>query len=401
MAAFMAIGRAGRLVTTQRILRNKPKIALLTEWFAPGYKAGGPIRSCVNFAREMQHEFDLYVLTADTDFGESQPYPEVQSDTWIAWEPGIQVCYISANAMSRATLQAHLKEINPDFLYLNSMFSLPFTIWPLWMKWRNQLSSGIVLAPRGMLHAGALQYKRVKKMTFLSLIRLSGVSRQISFQATDEQEIKDIRKHFGANTRVQEAANFPVPVMEMPLDLIKEAGTLRMVFISRVSPKKNLDFLLRILPQIKGQVQLDIFGPTEDAAYWETCAVLIAALPPHIQVRYQGELVYEEVRKTLVNYHAFVLPTYGENFGHAIFESLAVARPVLISDQTPWRNLDTAYAGWDIPLDQPQAYVAALDAWVQMDQVEWNTWKTGAWTYARQFLAQARLTEKYRILFSS
>ena len=36
---------------------------------------------------------------------------------------------------------------------------------------------------------------------------------------------------------------------------------------------------------------------------------------------------------------AFLLPTGGENFGHAIFEALSCGVPALISDRTPWRDL--------------------------------------------------------------
>lgn len=44
------------------------------------------------------------------------------------------------------------------------------------------------------------------------------------------------------------------------------------------------------------------------------------------------------------------MPTFNENYGHAIVESFVAGLPVVISDRTPWRNLEKINAGWDIPL---------------------------------------------------
>jgi glycosyltransferase involved in cell wall biosynthesis len=62
-------------------------------------------------------------------------------------------------------------------------------------------------------------------------------------------------------------------------------------------------------------------------------------LPAHIRVVYRGELAHEEVRRTFANYDAFILPTRGENFGHAIAESLSASCPVVCSDRTPWTSV--------------------------------------------------------------
>ena len=113
-------------------------------------------------------------------------------------------------------------------------------------------------------------------------------------------------------------------------------GPLRLVFLSRISRKKNLDFLLRVLARVSSNVELAIFGSQEDAIYWNQCESLINQLPVNIQVYFGGQLPQEMVRDTFAMYDLFVFPTRGENFGHVIFESLSVATPVLVSDQTPW-----------------------------------------------------------------
>ena len=57
-----------------------------------------------------------------------------------------------------------------------------------------------------------------------------------------------------------------------------------------------------------------------------------------------------------------ILPTQGENHGYVIQEALLSGCPVLISDRTPWRGLAALGVGADLPLEQPERFVAWLDA---------------------------------------
>ncbi len=59
------------------------KLLIITDWFAPGYKAGGPIQSCVNLCAALTSNYDFYVLTTDTDHGETKPYPGIEPDKWL------------------------------------------------------------------------------------------------------------------------------------------------------------------------------------------------------------------------------------------------------------------------------------------------------------------------------
>jgi glycosyltransferase involved in cell wall biosynthesis len=58
----------------------------------------------------------------------------------------------------------------------------------------------------------------------------------------------------------------------------------------------------------------------------------------------------------------------GENFCHVILESLAAGCPVLISDCTPWRNLASQGAGWDLPLEGPQGFRDVLQRCIDLEQ---------------------------------
>src|SRR5690606_23032086 len=119
-----------------------------------------------------------------------------------------------------------------------------------------------------------------------------------------------------------------------------------------------------------------------------------------VRVRFMGPVDNQLVFDTLGRYHFFVLPTLGENFGHAIFEALISGKPVLLSDQTPWRGLESIRAGWDIPLTERDRFIGALEKIILMDDNEYGYWSQGAFDLAEGYLAGAGYPEKYKKLFS-
>jgi glycosyltransferase involved in cell wall biosynthesis len=164
---------------------------------------------------------------------------------------------------------------------------------------------------------------------------------------------------------------------------------------------KNLSFALQILHHLSGNVEFDIFGPLEDAAYWAKCKRLIASLPPNVTVRYRGSIDHQQVEPVINQYHLFLLPTLGENFGHAILESFLAACPVLISDRTPWRNLQKKQVGWDLPVDRPDLFEAALRECLNMDEHTWNTWSGNAQQFGTARAQSVQVLQQNRALFWS
>lgn len=378
----------------------KKTILLFADWYEPGFKAGGPIRSCVHFVHQMKERYNIYVFTTDRDLNDSVPYNTVDADKWIEYENGVQVFYCSPAKLSWGHIQHQVKKINPDFVYLNSMYSRYFTIYPLLMRRLGLINSKIVLAPRGMLKESAVQFKSGKKKVFLTAFRRMGFHRFIHFHATDKTEVNDVQRYFGAKARATMASNFPGMIKDYPGSIIKKKGELSVIFIGRLHPVKNLDFLLRTLQLVKGNVLLTIVGNAEDGSYVEQCKEIVKGFPPNIQVKFAGEIPNNQLGKIITQHHIFALPTQGENFGHAIFEALAAGKPVLISDQTPWRHLEKAKAGWDIPLQQPEQFTMALQRAVDLDQFVYDALSQGAWRFVREFVQQSELQTAYNNIFS-
>jgi glycosyltransferase involved in cell wall biosynthesis len=380
-------------------LLMKKKILLLTDWFAPGYKAGGPIQSCVNFAFALKDRFDIYVLTADTDHGETTPYEGIPTGQWLTnLHPGFKVKYLPKAGLNATMMKKEILALDADFVYLNHLFSPLFVVYPLWLKYTGALKSRIVLCPRGALYDSALSIKRWKKTPFIHLFRWMGIHRRILFQGTNPRE-KDVILRFFPGSEVKIADNLPNSNQPSFKSFPKLAGFLKCVFIARIFPIKNLLYLLSALETVKARVELTVIGPVEDQAYWEECNRKIAALPGNIRVTYEGPKRNDELMPILQQHHLFALPTTGENFGHSIFEALLAGRPVLISDQTPWLDLTAKQAGWDLPLQDPAAFTRAIEDAAEWDQSTFDQWALAAWSLAENFIKNPELQHQYLNLF--
>ena len=379
---------------------RKKRILILSDWFDPAFKAGGPIRSAVNFVKQMKNDYEIFVLTSDRDLNETKPMSAITVDTWTEYVPGVKVFYASLHKLQLKNINEHITAVQPDYIYLNSMFSKKFTIYPLWLKRSNRISSKIILAPRGMLKRSALEFKSRKKKVFLSLLRWMKIPHLVTFHATDDGERADVIDQFGKETTVQTISNFPASQDPLSLPSVKKVGFLDILFLGRVHPIKGLDILLKALKGSRNTIRLTIVGNPEDISYRQLCRTMISELPLNIQANFSNEVPHHMISQLIRDHHILCLPTKGENFGHAIFESLAVGRPVLISDQTPWRNLAKEKAGWDVPLNGPSRFTEIIDGCAAMNATEFNEWCRGAWQFCHNYLESSDIKQKYLKLFN-
>ena len=384
----------------KQLMSARKKLLILVDWFAPGFKAGGPIRSCVNVCSALKEAYEIYVFTTDTDHGEAAPYQGIVADKWLYIEAlGVMVYYAKKQELNAKQLSAQIAFVNADFIYLNHLFSPWFVLYPLWLKYTHKIKGKVVVCPRGALYDSALSLKAYKKRPLLYLYKWMGVHRQITFHATNEREAAAIEQYFGGSN-IMIADNLPDTNQPAFVSCPKEPGYLKCIFIARIVPIKNLLYLLRILVEAKATITLTIAGPVEDDAYWQDCGKCIAQMPANITINYLGAKRNDELAALIQQHHLFILPTTGENFGHSIFEALLCGRPILISDQTPWLQLETLGIGWDIPLANPEKVSAAINTMVGFGQAEFDLHAAAAWQYAHEFINNPAAKKQYLNLFA-
>ena len=368
---------------------------IFCDWYAPAFKAGGPIRSIVNFVDRFKDHYDIHIFTSDRDINEKKPFKHIEADQWLERD-GCHIWYYSPGTMTYKKVKSVIAEINPDKIYLNSMFSN--MIKPIVAAY---ISGRLIIAPRGMLRRSALAVKPIKKFMYLKLIKLMGLSPYLSFHSTGEDETNDIKRFFPKAKNIVLAPNLPVAVNKNLAKAEKAPGKLRIIFVGRLHPIKKLDFLLEALAKNRGDITLDIVATREDAEYWRKCKKLISKLQFKIDINNYIDLPHAKIKPLLEQAHLFVLPTEGENFGHAIFEALAVGCPVLISDQTPWRNLQSKKAGMDLPLSDLSGFTKAIQTFVDMGDAGWQEYRKGAWTLAQDHENNLEALAQYNQLFEN
>ncbi len=355
---------------------TKKKILVFSDWFLPGFKAGGPIRSLANLVNSLDHEF--FIVTRITDHHSSEPYPNIPSNTWVDISSSLHVYYLDENSINDATMRRLIKERNYDKLYFNSLFSPKFTLLPLRIARQLKLRQRCVLAPRGMLKAGALSIKSNKKKIFLVVSRWLGWFTGIRWHATNEQEAQEIRLHYGSKSNVVIAPNLATVIQHTEQPIAKEENDLRLICIARISPEKGILEAIQFLKdaQLSGHISCAFYGTQQNAEYLQQCKTLAESIP-EANIQFPGEIEPYAIGSALDKAHFFYLTTWGENFGHAIAEALQHGKPVIISNRTPWKNLEAEKAGWDLPLEA-NAFGPMLRHCIQMKQDTYNTWSTCA-----------------------
>ena len=334
--------------------------------FLPGMKGGGPIRALVEILESAPDHVTVYLVTADRDLGDTQPYPGLASRVTSYGRHKVYY-WDRTSPESWLRLCRLLRAREFDSLFLNSLWSPQFTMLPWVLRQARVIRSrAVLIAPRGELSPGALGLKHRKKRLALAtwgrLVRRTDPLWQVS---TDLEE-SHVRGAFPtARVIVQPDSRGPVPQ-----DLVESETGAKFVFVSRISPMKNLTFLLQALRGCTAPLTLDIVGPLEDPEHWADCRRVMDNLPDHISVSYAGTVPMEDVVARFGEYDAFLFPTLGENFGFVVPESLSAGCPVIASPHTPWTSLLARGCGLVLPLSGTAEWSKEIDRWARLSSAE-------------------------------
>jgi glycosyltransferase involved in cell wall biosynthesis len=383
----------------------KPSILIALPHYRPGWKAGGPTRTIANLVEHLGDEFSFRILTSDRDYGDDRAFPGIGVDRWQRVGKA-EVLYMSAARRDVRAFAHALDKTAYDVLYLNSFFHPQFTLAPL-IAYRLRLARrrSCVIAPRGEFASAALRLKQRKKAAYFRTACAIGLYSGLRWQASSAFEADDIKCHLSRIAKdIAVVANLPPPIEdESPLtsELTGNREPLRLVLLSRVSRMKNIAFAIKAVTSSPAPVHLDIWGAVEDTGYWRECMALTAGMPDHVRVEYRGPAPFDRVTDILASYDMLFLPSQGENYGHVIAESFSAGTPVLISNRTPWRNLERDGVGWDLPIDEgPAPFHRAFEEAQKRRNAEGCAWRSRVKSYAARVLLTPDMLQASRRLFT-
>lgn len=353
-------------------MQTKFVIVFISQFY-PAYKNGGPLLSISNYLSLGLSGINFKVITKPSNT------KSVKINSWQKLNN-----YEVFVSKSLRTIRSLLLRNETDIYYLNSLFDFKYSIAIVLMMYLGLIpKKRILLAPRGELSQGALSLKSMKKRTFLTIVKLLKMYEQVIWHASSSYERDEIMREFGDNALVKIARDIPnLKLINEITRKSKVAGSIKLIFISRIDRKKNLLYVLESLKLVKGSFELDIYGPIEDKSYWKKCWKVISQyLTPN--VRYCGMVNNSVINSIYPKYDLFFFPTLGENFGHVIFESLALGVPVLCSNKTPWDKLEDFGAGWSYDLSRMNLFVERIEHLITIGEEEFSHYREGALKYSR------------------
>lgn len=358
--------------------------------FFPGTKYGGPPVSIKNFC-ELVSNCDIYIVTTNHDLNDKNTYENLKSG-WNNLNGKAKILYLGDEDFNYRHFKKIFLEVKPDLVYLQSLFEgcvLPS------LKLAKKNAIPVFLAPRGEVCDGAFSRKKTKKLVYIFYLKFFGLLQNVFFQATSSEELDSIKSRLNVSEKmIFMLGNIPSNPTNVVLE--RKRGTndyIRIVFVSRIHPKKNLLYSLSILSTASRKIDFDIYGPIEDTEYWEKCVAVMKKMPPNIRVNYRGFLEHNAVQSTLSEYDLFLFPTLSENYGHVIMESLSAGTPVLISDNTPWNDLEDYHAGWSVSLSDQEKFKRIINEF-PMSKLR-NEYRLSAFNYYVRVSNLDSLKKKY------
>lgn len=357
-----------------------------------------------NLADRLGNEYDFFIVSRNHDgVLDKAPYAEVATGAWNEVN-GHHAFYVDPSKFSVKTAVQLIREVDPAVIFSNSVFGLT-TRRPLEARRKGLIADiPFVLAPCGELSEQCLAIKSLKKNSYLRYAKLRGLFDGVIWKASSDLEASEIRKHFPRSDRVMVAPDLMprsvLPGFSPDAKPAKAAGCVRLISVARISPKKNIVFLLKRLSECTiGKYELHLVGGIDDVDYWAKCRTLIDRLPSHVSVVVHGAVGYREALDLMVHSHFFTLPTLNENFGYVFLEAMAAGCPLLISENTMWEAVEGIGCGRVARIDSPEEWVRSLEALAEMGPGEFAAASSKAREFATKWIESGDDVEANRKVF--
>ncbi len=336
--------------------------------YFPAIVYGGPTFSTMAMCDGLAASgaVELTVLTTDSNGPKAADRVDVDSNP-MRFTAGYNVRYcrrialgsVSAEFLRR--LPSHMRRT--DLVHLTSVYN--FTTIPTLLLARI-MGKPVVWSPRGSLQA-TRQWDGAPKRRF------KRVFERLCQHVRPRRTVMHVTAPIEAELSVDNlpgiaTAEIPNPI-DLPPDLPRRhwrpEGRLRLIFISRLHPKKGIEMLLSAMARLPEHITLDIYGA--GAPDYETKLQAITdRLGVAHRVRMHGHVAGAAKTQAFAEADIMCLPTHSENFGIVVGEALAHGVPVITTTEAPWSGLNHHDCGRWIERSET-ALIAAIEDLAEAD----------------------------------
>ncbi len=336
-------------------------ITFVTTHFPPSRGFGGVCESSYGLSTALARAgVTVDVVTSDANTGARIPFTAFSE----LEEPNLRIFpfkyLVSPKSCFSHDMVRVLRKIisSSDLLHINGIFTHPTLLGAFFARRQKKPH---LIATRNGLDPWMFKIRRFKKMLgWRGYVQrdLKGAS---CIHATARQEINACRALGleGPFTIIPNGVN-PLDYLNLPAPETAEAlwpdlqGKTVVLFLSRLSPEKGLDMLIPAWNEIsrKNPAALLVIAGPDYMGYSNNIHQLARKSASSKSIMFTGSVWGNHKLALYSRADVFVLPSYSENFGNVVAEALACGTPVVTTQATPWKEIETTGCGRWIPVDR-------------------------------------------------
>jgi len=328
---------------------------IFTSYYYPAQDAGGIYTATEALISWLPNlPFRVFTRNVNTD---NKPFTQTQLDllnhnyiTYSSLLPLQVIVVILRSLTSKQTLllTSFFDPASLLAILLKSIFRLP--------------NLKIIISPKGELASTSLSIGLTKKLLVIRLLLFTRSLSGIMWITHNTPETNDVLYRLS----IRENMIHQLPeLISLQSFLTSEAVPihtpdslqLKLLYLSRIAPEKQLHKLLNCLSQDL-ECTLDIYGSKSNSHYFHHCMRIIH--DNDLKAFYKGSLAPSSVLSVLSRYDALVLPSPQESFGYVVAESLLVGTPVLITRLPSFQWIEQKQCGIYCDFSEPSEFADKL-----------------------------------------